>query len=343
MIATLALLTLLSPEPTIHPQPLAVDHTARYVNLAGRLRRENADSVAAELATWPVRSVRNAIERLRVVTPQMILMELHTGVYLLERDRKEPGELHVGLAVSLSSDWLRARANPDFYQPLYLLLSGVLQQLWQIRSAIELLDGARRSFPHNHALTVALGSVYEMTGSRFGIAMSSGADPPWSVRLLDETVMLIKARQLFEEVHSVDPTNAEASLRLGRVLYLQKQGRRAATILQALRASSSDPFVSYMSALFLGRISEDDREYVRAASFYREATELFPASQAAFIGLSHALHAAGDPSAATRGVEEMIASKPKKTNADDPWWQYPFGQARHFAALMDQLWKTGLQ
>jgi tetratricopeptide (TPR) repeat protein len=140
----------------------------------------------------------------------------------------------------------------------------------------------------------------------------------------------------------VDPTNAEASLRLGRVLYLQKHRKQATTVLQAVRDRRADPFITYMSALLLGRISEDDREYAQAASFYREATELFPASQAAFIGLSHALLAAGDSSAATRGVEEMIASKPNKITADDPWWQYHFGQTRHFAGLIDQLWKTGL-
>jgi tetratricopeptide (TPR) repeat protein len=343
MIATVAFMSLIVSGPGTHRQE--VKHTAPYVNLAGRFRRETAGEVAEELASWPEAWVQSAIRDLNGfggVTPRVILMELHTGLYLLDRNRKEPGEFHLGVAVNLSSDWVRAGATPDFYQPLYLLLSSTLQRLWRVRSAIDLLDGARRVFPRNHELTVALGSVYEAAGSRFGIAMSSGADPPWSSRLLDEMVMLIKARDLFEGVRSVDPANLEASLRLGRVMYLQKHREQATMVLSGLRAQRPDNFINYMSALFLGRISEDDHEYERAASLYREATELFPASQAAFIGLSHALHAAGDPSAATRGIETMIESKQRKTNLDDPWWQYHFGQARHFATLMEQLWKTAV-
>jgi hypothetical protein len=95
--------------------------------------------------------------------------------------------------------------------------------------------------------------------------------------------------------------------------------------------------------MLLGRIAQDAGNHEASIEQYRYAVRLFPHSQAAFVALSQAQTLLGDIDGAARTVDDMLDQSGAKTDDDDPWWQYHFGQVRHFSALMERLWFAAIK
>jgi VWFA-related protein len=88
-----------------------------------------------------------------------------------------------------------------------------------------------------------------------------------------------------------DPGQAEAQLRLGRLLFLVNRKREAESELSAAvkRAGNRDPFVAYLAHLFQARLAETEGQVNSAISGYRAAIAVLPTAWTARIGLSQAL------------------------------------------------------
>ena len=144
------------------------------------------------------------------------------------------------------------------------------------------------------------------------------------------------AENLLRRALAIDPQFVEARLRLGRVLFQQKKYDEALPFLVQAAGDSTDRTLRYYAHLFsgdalasLGRV-EDARES------YERAIAQWPTGQAARLGLAAAMRAAGDRE---QGLAVVVASleEPPADEDDEPWWEYPFGDAAHMQTLMDAL------
>ena len=136
-----------------------------------------------------------------------------------------------------------------------------------------------------------------------------------------------------EEALRLDPTLTEARVRLGRVMVERGYPDAAIAHLERARREAPDGFLRYLAALFLGAAHAQKRAWEQAAECYRAALRQYPEAQAAYVGLGHALQAAGRPDeAGGRCVAVFLETTAEPHRPErDPWWVY-------FDA---QTWQTG--
>ena len=328
-----------TPQQEVKRTPPEVDRVPAYLGLVDQFNRVSAAKVSEALAAWDPAAVRQAVESLvrsDRVAPRAVLMELHTALLSLQQGRREIGDLHLELAMKLSQDPARVKRDRAFYEPFYLLLSSVYQRQWRLPPAAGVLNYAVKVFPENIDARITLGAISEAAASRQGQLMSGGAS--WPEWLLDRKVNLLRAEDTYRRVLETERNNDEAAVRLATVLYALREIDKAKTLAREVELRTDDKFLRYMTAMLLGRIALDAGNHDAAIEQYGYATRLFPQSQAAFVALSHARMLLGDIDDAARTVQDMLDQSAAKTDDDDPWWQYDFGQVRHFSALMERLW-----
>jgi tetratricopeptide (TPR) repeat protein len=324
--------------------PQEVDRVPAYLQLVEQFNRVSAAKVSQALTTWEPAAVRQAVEslvRADRVTPRAVLMELHTALWSVQHGRPEMRDLHLELAIALSQDRKRAQRDRAFYEPFYLLVSSVYQRQWNLPAAAGVLNHALQVFPENVDARMTLGAISEAAASRQGRLMSSGAT--WPEWLQDTRMNLLRAEDVYRRVRERERANDEATVRLASVLYALGEVDQAKTLASEVALRADDRFVRYITAMLLGRMAQDAGNREASIEQYRYATRLFPQSQAAFVALSHAQTLLGDIEDAARIVEDMLDQSGAKTDDDDPWWQYDFGQVRHFSALMERLWFAAIK
>jgi hypothetical protein len=126
------------------------------------------------------------------------------------------------------------------------------------------------------------------------------------------------ARQYFERATTLDPSSAEALLRLAQVRIQQKDDRAASDILEKLVARASlEERDRYLAHLFLARVRDrQNRLDVAAALLTQIATH-----QSSLIARAHNAQRRGDAREAA-----ALADKAALLGTDDPWWGYRYGQ-----------------
>jgi len=145
----------------------------------------------------------------------------------------------------------------------------------------------------------------------------------------------------------LDPSLAEARLRLGRVLQLTNRRSTAEIEFKSILAAegSADSLTLYLAGVFLGRIQEDAHRLADAKTSYEDAIRRYPFGVVARIALGQVLVALGrqvDGLAASRSVfgAETRPSRP------DPWVGFPvanYGRVtQRLAAMRLQVSKTPL-
>lgn len=126
----------------------------------------------------------------------------------------------------------------------------------------------------------------------------------------------------------LDPTAAEAALRLARVEMLGGRAVDAkARLAQLLARQDLEPDTAYVGRLLLGRLHEQAEDMTSAERLYREAMAIDPSVQSARVALGRVLYVRGDPADAADVVAPSLVPKPEKV---DPWASYqlvymPFG------------------
>ena len=135
--------------------------------------------------------------------------------------------------------------------------------------------------------------------------------------------MLAVAESHYRHARTLDPQMLEARLRLGRVLFLQRDMESARQELQAVASSAAPAQLAYLAHLFLGALHEFRNAMAEARREYEAALLLGPAHQTPYIALSFLERMSGRP---TRSSEllETLAALPKPAPAD-PWWDYQNG------------------
>jgi tetratricopeptide (TPR) repeat protein len=129
---------------------------------------------------------------------------------------------------------------------------------------------------------------------------------------------------------------AEATLRRGYLLVRMCEWSDALDVLERVRASTSDPFLLYLTQLFTGRAFELSGQRESAIAAYEAALLIRPHAWSASLLLATQAFLSDRPDDRARayalGLDVGAGPAP-----DDPWWMYHLGDARLWPGFMADL------
>jgi tetratricopeptide (TPR) repeat protein len=136
----------------------------------------------------------------------------------------------------------------------------------------------------------------------------------------------------YRDVLQLDPARNEARLRLGRVLHARGHVSEGESELRDVASDTTDPFCAAVARLCLARLETSPK---KAAAAYGSALDVDPGLSQAWLGLSHALRASGDRTAARDALEHVLALGQTRTLT--AWVEYHLGRGRVFPAALEAL------
>jgi len=192
------------------------------------------------------------------------------------------------------------------------------------------LDRARALFPDDREILFLSGTQHAIYATpRIQHALKSLVLPPgYAMDAKADVAELRQARTLLRRAVEVDPSFAEARLRLGRVLALEGQFAEANRELTVAERSATDETNRYYAALFLGAVHEATGRFDEARAAYERAGELFPLAQSPLAALAALARRRGDRPGALRAMQELVALPPNPELRKDPWWIYDIWHGR---------------
>lgn len=312
--------------PTVGHQDAVDDVTPKgYSNLIDRYRRGEQREAARSLSRWSREQVNAASVEFRQgrLDPGQIKAAalLHTEIVLLKIDDSDFHLKHVRV-------WVRELDAPDredFERRWLLMLAYFYMQSFG-SGDMSAIQGANKAFPDDVELHIALGVLNEKSGWM-------GHD--------DDALGMAEAQ--YRIVLDADPDNAEALIRLGRVLTLKGQEKQAHDLLARGLERTQDARLQLAGLLSLGEVHLQRGEFAEAVQSTRAALALDPACQTSVIALAMALHKAGDSQDSRQVIQEHFVSNemrpPSRASSqeDDLWWRYLYGNADRFESLLAEL------
>ena len=135
-------------------------------------------------------------------------------------------------------------------------------------------------------------------------------------------IELTRAERYFRRAVVLDPSRADARIRLGDVLgRLERHSEAADELRRAMQANLSGPDM-YFAELFLGREEHALGRREEARRHYENAAELYPKAQSPRLALSELARQAGDRNTALQVLRPLSAGSVALGRQTDPWWQY---------------------
>jgi tetratricopeptide (TPR) repeat protein len=145
-----------------------------------------------------------------------------------------------------------------------------------------------------------------------------------------------EAERLFRRTLALDPSVAEARVRLARLLDLKGLHEEAASEIARALASPLDRPVAFYAHLVGGRVAQALGRPEDAVGHYAAAAALYPDAQSALLGASQAAILAGRTGDA-REFAARLGERSARFGAD-PWRQYYLGAGREVNELLPTLW-----
>ena len=149
---------------------------------------------------------------------------------------------------------------------------------------------------------------------------------------------LKKAEDAFREAVRLDPSFAEARLRLGRVLALRGRHDEAVLLLRPLATRGPSDRVRYFAALFLGDVEREAGNHEAAAVAFGVAASLFPRAQSPHLALSALAIQRADRGGAVAALQQLLQPSAGEDDRHDPWWTYRLGRGVEMDTLLNALW-----
>ena len=177
-------------------------------------------------------------------------------------------------------------------------------------------------------------------GSRGGATFIPGQPPTVNSRNEFQTARSSndEAEKRFRQALQIDPTFAEALVRLARLLELKNQNSDARKELEtALRATIPDPVVLYYGHLFAARAELALKNADGAVSHIHEALALFPDAQSALIVQSQLALLRSDSEGALAPVRHLARLVGDANHLEDPWWVYDSGSGRLIEFMLAEM------
>jgi tetratricopeptide (TPR) repeat protein len=138
-----------------------------------------------------------------------------------------------------------------------------------------------------------------------------------------------EAEKRFRQTLQIDPTFAEARVRLARLLELRDKPEDARKELEtALRAPMPDSVVAYYAHLFAARADLALKQPESASAHIHEALVLFPDAQTALLVESQLALMKSDADGALAPVRHLAGLVGDPNHLEDPWWVYDTGAGR---------------
>lgn len=251
-------------------------------------------------------------------------------------DRLTTGSFHWLLGRQLIGA-MPAPSRDPFVDLWYRATAAFLIASGDYAAAERHLSQARQVVPDNAHVWLA-SSVLHAYFARPPVqhAASRVRIPPGSeLQMQDERRELQQAQRHLQRALSLDSDNAEARLRLGRVLALSQMHEDALRELRIAAALAKEPVQQYYVHLFTGQVeSALDRLDSARVSFERAAA-LFPDAQTPRLALSDLAARRGDENGAIAELEPIVAGK-REARAD-PWWSYDESYGRDWTILIGRL------
>jgi tetratricopeptide (TPR) repeat protein len=274
--------------------------------------------------------------------PLSVMALTDLGLAALARGDREVGNRHLEVAQRWVDQLLASNPNPSaplrrFARKWYLAMIWLRFARAEGPDASKLLEVARAKFPADPEVLLSSGTFEAMEITRDRVERGGGrhrADRDSRVNsygLSAPQVQVIRASGYFRDAIKLDPNNAEARLRLAWLRFttqsLEFSGEL--TLLKEARALAPKPPLSYLAALFAGRIEEELKHLDAAALWYRTAIAECPLAQTARLGLSHIQLDQNEIVASRNTLRPLIGRSPKEDYVcePDPWRVYEFGQS----------------
>ena len=163
----------------------------------------------------------------------------------------------------------------------------------------------------------------ELYRRRHGAESAPGYREIW-LREQREHWLSLAERQ-YRRVLEVDSRNAEAHLRLGRVVALVGRADEARRAFQRAHELTEEPRLRYLARLFDAAAREDLGDAPGARESYDAALRVWPKAQSARLGLSR-LRLLDRDYAVARDLLPRHASDSDSNDPRDPWAWYDHGQ-----------------
>ena len=142
------------------------------------------------------------------------------------------------------------------------------------------------------------------------------------------------AATAFREALRIDPTMAEARLRLGRVR--GRQGNHAAAVEELRRAAAevTEPLLRSYAQIFLALEYEALGDTTAATASYTQAAASAPDAPLPRLALARLAHVRGNRDAQVANLDQALAPR---SEPQDPWWFYRGSQARHAETWLTEV------
>ena len=306
-------------EPELYP-------VGEYSDLVDSYQKGEFLEAAEALSRAPKESLERAARDYRRGSPGEQKLKaaalLHTEVAFLTRtDVLFHLESARDYLNRIEESFLRENLLRRWYVAVSTLLRGSTQS-W---AALHLVQDALKMFPEDLEILLAVGSVYD-TAAWMGIPS-----------------MFERAEILYREILDNHPENDEVHLRLGRLMQLKGDGEEALRELKWSVQHAADAESRFVAHMLLGETYGQLRRIQEATRSYRAALEIDPHCQAAALGLSHALHRAGDREGSREVIRHFLAQKPSPPGEPDQWIRFLFGRPELLDSAMQETRKEFLQ
>jgi tetratricopeptide (TPR) repeat protein len=171
----------------------------------------------------------------------------------------------------------------------------------------------------------------------------AGGAPTWTTPSSEPALRIpaaaetnAEAERLFRRALAIDPSLAEARVRLARLLDLRGRHEEAAAELSTALAAKPPAAVAFYAHLFGARAAQALGHIDDASRHSKEALDLFPDAQSALLAASQLAFLRSDVPATLAPVARLGARSTVFTA--DPWWQYHRGAGRDAEGLLNALW-----
>jgi tetratricopeptide (TPR) repeat protein len=217
----------------------------------------------------------------------------------------------------------RAQAS----QLVTLLSIWLLQLRGDLPQIQEPLARAQQRAPQDPLVALALGSLHEAHAAPNALVEASvgrqGNLEKW--RQEERAFRLEQALAAYRQALVLDPSLAEAHLRLGHVLLLTGKSDEADASFARASAETGDRRWRYLADMLRADAADARGDRAAARQRYQAALAAWPDAQGPVLALSRLEAADGDwPAAQAR----LTTFAPRAGGrAEDPWWAYGFGQA----------------
>jgi tetratricopeptide (TPR) repeat protein len=282
-----------------------------------------------------------------------VLMHAQAGILFLQEQKLRPAKVHIDASSELLQwsrraaadrrNWTTMRRHAFKDRPIdtsleikesingrdfYVALASAALALGYAEAAGPFAAQAAFEAPRDSEVQLVLGCV------------ASGLATEKAVQHRDSYAARARkdAEKAFRDALAVDPLTHEARLRLGKLLLDTNRATQAEPLLAEVDAKATDDRQRYLARLFLGRAAERGGRSEDAIRSYRRALEAWPGSQAARLGLAHALEKSSGPGASRELVGALLDTTARPDQPPDPWFLYPIGPPGLAQAAFNRVW-----